>query len=41
MLMLGVIMAIEKNLPWGARLGRPLGGALLACAAAIVIVNLA
>jgi predicted metal-binding membrane protein len=41
MLMLGVIMAIEKNMPWGARLGRPLGGALLAGAAAIVIVNLA
>ncbi|MGA8760792.1 MAG: DUF2182 domain-containing protein [Stellaceae bacterium] len=41
MLMLGVIMAVEKNLPWGARLGRPLGSALLAGAAAIVVINLA
>ncbi len=40
MLALGAIMAIEKNAPWGARLGRPLGGALLAGAAAIAIVNL-
>jgi predicted metal-binding membrane protein len=41
MLALGLIMAIEKNLPWGARLGRPLGGALLAGAVAIAAVNLA
>ncbi len=41
MLVLGIIMAVEKNLPWGARLGRPLGGALLAGAAAIAAVNLA
>jgi predicted metal-binding membrane protein len=41
MLALGVIMAVEKNLSWGARLGRPLGGALLVGAAAIAAVNLA
>ncbi|MBV8120084.1 MAG: DUF2182 domain-containing protein [Alphaproteobacteria bacterium] len=40
MLAIGLIMAIEKNLSWGARLGRPLGGALLAGAAAIAAVNL-
>jgi predicted metal-binding membrane protein len=40
MLLLGAIMAAEKNLPWGAHLGRPLGGALLAGAATIAIVNL-
>jgi predicted metal-binding membrane protein len=41
MLALGLIMAIEKNMSWGARLGRPLGGALLAGAAVIAAVNLA
>jgi predicted metal-binding membrane protein len=30
MLVLGVVMAIEKNLPWGRRLSLPLGVALLA-----------
>jgi predicted metal-binding membrane protein len=40
MLALGLIMAIERNLSWGARLGRPLGGVLLAGAAAIAAVNL-
>ena len=30
MLALGLVMALEKNAPWGARLSRPLGGALLA-----------
>jgi predicted metal-binding membrane protein len=40
MLALGLIMAIEKNLSWGVRLGRPLGGALLAGAATIAAVNL-
>jgi predicted metal-binding membrane protein len=41
MLALSVVMAVEKNLPWGERLARPLGGILLAGAAAIVAVNLA
>ena len=39
MLGLGVIMAVEKNTRWGAYLSPPLGGALLASAAAIVVVN--
>jgi predicted metal-binding membrane protein len=30
MLVLGVVMAAEKNLPWGRRLSAPLGMALLA-----------
>ncbi len=41
MLTLGTVMAVEKNLPWGARLARPIGGALLAGAVAIVADNLA
>jgi predicted metal-binding membrane protein len=38
---LGGAMAIEKNAPWGRRLARPLGVALLTCAVAITAVNLA
>jgi hypothetical protein len=30
MLALGAVMAAEKNAPWGRRLSRPLGGALIA-----------
>ena len=30
MLALGAIMAAEKNLPWGRRIGRPLGAGLVA-----------
>ena len=37
MLALGSVMAIEKNLPWGRKLSAPLGLALLACAALIVL----
>lgn len=37
MLALGAVMAIEKNMPWGRRLSAPLGIALLAGSAAIVI----
>ncbi|MBV8493322.1 MAG: DUF2182 domain-containing protein [Alphaproteobacteria bacterium] len=40
MLALGALMAIEKNMPWGRRLSRPLGAALLAAAATIMIANL-
>jgi predicted metal-binding membrane protein len=36
MLAFGTVMAVEKNLPWGRRLGRPLGLALLAGAVWIV-----
>jgi predicted metal-binding membrane protein len=33
MLLLAVVMAVEKNLPWGRRLSTPLGVALLMGAA--------
>jgi predicted metal-binding membrane protein len=39
MLALGAVMAIEKNMPWGARLSMPLGIALLVCAAGVVAVQ--
>jgi predicted metal-binding membrane protein len=41
MIALGVVMAVEKNLPWGRRLSRPLGIALLAGGAAIAVSQLA
>jgi predicted metal-binding membrane protein len=37
MLLLGVVMAAEKNLSWGRALARPLGWALLALGAAVVL----
>lgn len=37
MLALAAVMAIEKNMPWGRRLSAPLGIALLAWSAAIVL----
>ena len=40
MLLLGAVMAIEKNLPWGRRLSAPLGYGLLASGAAIILTNL-
>jgi predicted metal-binding membrane protein len=40
MVALGAAMAIEKNVPWGRRLTRPLGVALLACAGAVTALNL-
>jgi len=36
MLVLAVVMALEKNLPWGRRLSAPVGVALLGWAAALV-----
>jgi predicted metal-binding membrane protein len=39
MLVLGAVMAIEKNLPWGRRLSTPLGVLLLAVAMALVLAN--
>jgi predicted metal-binding membrane protein len=39
MLALGAIMAVEKNMPWGRQLSRPLGVALVACGVIIVAVN--
>jgi len=41
MLALGTIMALEKNAPWGRRLSRPLGFALLSWAAIVTAVNTA
>ena len=40
MLGLGAVMAVEKNLPWGRHLSRPLGGALIATAGLVVASNL-
>jgi predicted metal-binding membrane protein len=39
MLLLGAIMAIEKNLPIGRHLGKPLGGALIAGAVIVAFQN--
>ena len=39
MLALAVVMAAEKNLPWGRRLRTPLGLALVAGAVAIVAAH--
>lgn len=39
MLVLALVMAAEKNLPWGRQLRVPLGGALLAAAVVVVAVN--
>ncbi|HEY1432482.1 MAG TPA: DUF2182 domain-containing protein [Stellaceae bacterium] len=41
MLVLGAIMALEKNAPWGRRLSRPLGFALLSWAAIVAVANTA
>ena len=40
MLILGALMAIEKNLPWGRRVSAPVGIALVACAAFTVFKSL-
>jgi predicted metal-binding membrane protein len=37
MLVLGVVMASEKNFPWGRRLSAPIGMLLLIGAAAVVV----
>lgn len=39
MLVLGIVMAAEKNLPWGRRLSAPVGVALVTAAAAVAIVH--
>ncbi len=41
MLMLAVIMAVEKNVSWGRRLGRPLGAVLLSVGVGLGVYNLA
>ncbi len=37
MLVLGAVMAIEKNVPWGRRLSVPLGSTLLLWGGLIVV----
>ena len=37
MLVLGAVMAIEKNMPWGRKMSAPLGGALIGWALLILI----
>ena len=37
MLLLGAVMALEKNLPWGHRLTAPLGWLLLTAAVAVAL----
>jgi predicted metal-binding membrane protein len=37
MLLLGVVMAAEKNAPWGSRLPKPVGALLLVLAAVVAI----
>ncbi len=39
MLLLGAVMAAEKNLPWGRQLSAPLGLALLAGGLAVAVHN--
>ena len=41
MLVLGAIMALEKNAPQGRQLSRPLGFALLSWAAIVTAANIA
>lgn len=40
MLVLGAVMAIEKNIPWGRVLSMPLGTVLLLWALALIVGNL-
>jgi predicted metal-binding membrane protein len=40
MLLLGAVMALEKNAPWGRRLSHPLGAVLLAAAGVVAGANL-
>ena len=37
MLVLGAVMAVEKNMPWGRRLSAPVGAALLAWGGLILL----
>jgi predicted metal-binding membrane protein len=40
MLLLGIVMALEKNLPWGRRLSAPIGALLLVSAVAVLAAGL-
>lgn len=37
MLMLGSVMALEKNMPWGRQLSKPLGVTLICCGAVVAL----
>jgi predicted metal-binding membrane protein len=37
MLALGAVMAIEKNVPWGRRISKPLGGLLIGWGLTLVL----
>jgi predicted metal-binding membrane protein len=39
MLLLGAVMAIEKNVPWGRRISAPLGGVLVAGGLAVFVLS--
>ena len=39
MLLLGIVMAMEKNMPWGRRLSAPVGVVLVTAAVAVAIVH--
>ena len=39
MLLLGMVMAMEKNLSWGRRLSAPVGVVLITAAVAVTIVH--
>ena len=40
MLVLGSVMAVEKNMPWGRKLSSPLGSALIAWGSITLILHL-
>ena len=40
MLVLGMVMAIEKNMPWGRQLGKPLGILLLAAGILVALLGM-
>lgn len=39
MLLLGSVMAVEKNMPWGRRLSTPLGLSLIGCGTLITVLH--
>jgi predicted metal-binding membrane protein len=39
MLVLGAVMAIEKNLPWGRQIGKPVGVVLLVLGLALLLMG--
>ncbi len=39
MFALGIVMAAEKNLPWGRKLSAPVGVALIVGAVAIILIR--